>query len=119
MGDDSSAIGRQGRQGSGCLAVADPAVHSVIDEATGLTIAVRSGEAILDAALSQGIELAHGCRHGVCGACAVVVVEGLANVVPPDGIERNSLGRFRLPSNVRLACRAAVRGPVTIKPLAR
>lgn len=119
MRDEASAGGRPGEEEPGGVAVADPAAHAVTDQATGLVIAVRPGEAILDAALGQGIELAHGCRHGVCGACAVEIVEGGEHLVQPDGIERNSLGRFRLPGNVRLACRAAVRGPVIIRPKGR
>jgi ferredoxin len=90
--------------------------HAVSDEGSGATFDVRCGEAILDAALSQGVELAHGCRHGVCGACAVEIVEGLEHVLPADPIESNSIQRFRLRTGVRLACRACVRGPVRIRP---
>ena len=115
MGDDGRTDGKLGRAPGG-LAIEEPVAHPVADEGFGVTFDVRRGESILDAALGQGIELAHGCRHGVCGACAVEIVEGEENLVSPDDIERNSLGRFRLPANVRLACRAGVRGPVRIKP---
>ena len=89
---------------------------AVTDESTGATFGVAPGQVMLDAALDQGIALAHGCRNGVCGACAVEVLEGAENTERPDAIEANSLMRFRLPRGARLACRARVNGAVKIRP---
>ena len=89
---------------------------TVTDESTGATFGVAPGQVMLDAALDQGIALAHGCRNGVCGACAVEVLEGAENTERPDAIEANSLMRFRLPRGARLACRARVNGAVKIRP---
>jgi len=42
----------------------------------GKSFAVRRGELLLDAALSNGIELPHDCRAGHCGTCCVRLVSG-------------------------------------------
>ena len=85
--------------------------------ATGDTVLVRPGQPVLEAALGQGVELEHGCRVGVCGACAVVIVQGAENVDEPDPIESDSLERFQMPRRCRLACRLTCRGPLTLRPL--
>jgi ferredoxin len=88
--------------------------HAVIHEEGGAFL-VRDGQVVLDAALEQGCALDHGCRAGSCGACAVEVVNGLANVEAPDPIEADALDRFRLGSDVRLACRMRARGPLRLR----
>ena len=90
--------------------------HPAEDVSTGATFAVRPGQALLDGAFACGVDLAHGCRNGVCGACAIEIVEGLENATARDPIEENSAIRFSLPREVRLACRLHVRGPVKFKP---
>jgi NAD(P)H-flavin reductase/ferredoxin len=42
----------------------------------GDSFLARSGELLLDAALSNGIDLAHDCRAGHCGTCCVRLVSG-------------------------------------------
>jgi ferredoxin len=42
----------------------------------GQNFTARSGELLLDAALSNGIELPYDCRAGHCGTCCVRVVSG-------------------------------------------
>lgn len=42
----------------------------------GSSFAASRGDLLLDAALSNGIEIPHDCRSGYCGACEVRVVEG-------------------------------------------
>jgi CDP-4-dehydro-6-deoxyglucose reductase len=37
---------------------------------------VESGEAILDAALHQGVGLPYGCRNGACGSCVATLLAG-------------------------------------------
>ncbi len=43
---------------------------------SGHRFTVSSGEAILDAALRQGIGLPYGCRNGACGSCIATLVSG-------------------------------------------
>lgn len=42
----------------------------------GHSFAARRGEVLLDAALSNGIDLPHDCRAGHCGTCCVRLVSG-------------------------------------------
>lgn len=43
---------------------------------SGHQFEVDEGEAILDAAMRQNIELPYGCRGGACGACAGFIIKG-------------------------------------------
>ncbi len=43
---------------------------------TGHSFTVEPGEAVLTAALRQGLALSYSCRNGVCGSCKGLVVEG-------------------------------------------
>jgi len=43
---------------------------------TGETFGVRDGELILDAALRQGVAVAHSCRNGTCRTCLFQVQAG-------------------------------------------
>jgi len=40
------------------------------------SFAVQPGESVLDAALRQGVPLAHDCTFGGCGSCRVALLEG-------------------------------------------
>src|SRR3954470_11765152 len=42
----------------------------------GRSITARHGELLLDAALSNGIDLPYDCRAGHCGTCCVRLVSG-------------------------------------------
>src|SRR5687768_4584855 len=42
----------------------------------GSSFLARRGELLLDAALSNGIDLPHDCRAGHCGTCCVRLVSG-------------------------------------------
>ncbi len=42
----------------------------------GTTFSAKHGETLLDAALSNGIDLPHDCRAGHCGSCCVRLVSG-------------------------------------------
>ena len=93
------------------------AAHEIRHESLGESFTVEPGRPILDAGLEQGLDMDYGCRVGACGACAIEVVEGLENVESPDFIETDALTRYDLPPEVRLACRACVKGPVRIRSL--
>jgi CDP-4-dehydro-6-deoxyglucose reductase len=50
--------------------------YQVKIQASGHSFTVEKQEAVLDAALRQGIILPYGCRNGACGACMGIVLEG-------------------------------------------
>jgi CDP-4-dehydro-6-deoxyglucose reductase len=51
-------------------------MHSVTIQPSGQSIEVEEGEAILAAALRQGLVLPYGCRNGACGSCKGRIVSG-------------------------------------------
>ena len=74
-------------------------------------------ESLLDLALRDGVELRHACG-GICACitCHVVVEQGDANLSPMERDEEDRL--YRAPDytlHSRLACRAVVRGDVTVR----
>ncbi len=86
-------------------------------ESLGASFRAEAGRPLLDCGLEQGVDMDYGCRVGACGACAVEVIDGLENVEEPDFIERDALSRYELPGNVRLSCRACVKGPIILRSL--
>ena len=70
----------------------------------GITVA----EAIIAAKLPFGLPCG---GRGTCGGCAVKVITG--SLSPPDVVEQAKL--VRAPQGIRLACRARVTGPVTLR----
>ena len=79
----------------------------------------RHGEpgSLLDIALGHGVQLEHACGGaGVCGTCHVIVEAGGENLSDADEDELDTIDR--VPGNnlnSRLACRAVVRGDVTVR----
>ena len=74
-------------------------------------------ESLLDVALNQGVYLPHVCG-GICACvtCHVIVEQGDANLSPMEKDEEDQL--YRAPGytlHSRLACRAVVRGDVTVR----
>lgn len=71
---------------------------------------------LLDIALGHGVPIEHACGgNGVCGTCHVIVTAGMDNLSPPDDDEMDVIDRAPCGTlNSRLACRAVVRGDVTI-----
>lgn len=82
-------------------------------EPSGLTAWVVPGTSVLSAARSVGLLLNAPCGgRGICGGCAVKVLEGALQA--PGATELSGLSRA--PKGVRLACHALVEGPVRVKP---
>lgn len=82
-------------------------------EPAGLTAWVAPGTSVLSAARSVGLALNAPCGgRGICGGCAVKVLEGALQ--PPGATELSGLSRA--PKGVRLACHALIEGPVRVKP---
>lgn len=79
-----------------------------------VTVWVPAGITVLQAARAAGVLIAAPCGgRGVCGKCGVRVVEGELDA--PD--DQESLGLAVAPPTVRLACRARIRGPVSLRPV--
>ena len=51
-------------------------MHSVTIQPSGQRIEVEEGEAILAAALRQGLVLPYGCKNGACGTCKGKLASG-------------------------------------------
>lgn len=93
-----------------------------------LEFEVEENEIIFDALANQGEILPHGCLSGSCGACRTEICQGLENLAPPSPIEENTINSilehlkqtkgedYIKGRPLRLACRARVRGDISIKP---
>lgn len=44
---------------------------------SGRTIAVLSGQTILDALIDAGVNVSYACTEGVCGTCETKVIDGI------------------------------------------
>jgi CDP-4-dehydro-6-deoxyglucose reductase len=51
-------------------------MHSVMIQPSGQQFQVEDGEAVLAAALRQGLVLPYGCKNGACGTCKGKIVSG-------------------------------------------
>ncbi len=84
-------------------------------EPAGITVWVAPGTTVLDAARSAGVVIAAPCGgRGVCGACGVRVVSGALGVAD----EQELAGLERARPGTRLACRARIIGPASVRPIA-
>ena len=100
--------------------------HKVTFQPAGVTVEVnpanfplgRAGEpgSLLDVALACGVTIDHACGGvGVCGTCHVIVTQGQDNLSEADDDELDVVDQ--VPGNAlgsRLACRAVVKGNVTV-----
>ncbi len=72
-------------------------MHSVTIQPSGQQIEVEDGEAILAAALRQGLVLPYGCKNGACGTCKGKIVSGTVDygVYQPKALtdEEKSAGK--------------------------
>ena len=65
------------------------------------------------AQLYFGLAQLRNCRGGArCGTCRIRVLEGAENLSVPSPPERERMGESA--GDIRLACQANVRGPITI-----
>lgn len=90
---------------------------------------VNDGEILYDSLCDRGYELPHGCLSGSCGACRIEVLEGKEHLLAPGIIESNTIEalveefrtvhgeEFVKNKEIRLSCRAKVKGDVTIRPI--
>ncbi len=81
---------------------------------SGVTVWAEEGSTVLAAARSAGIVIPSPCGgRGVCGKCAVRVLDGVDS--PPEDLERRGLKLA--PPGMRLACLMRVSGPLTVRPM--
>jgi nitrite reductase (NADH) large subunit len=80
----------------------------------GKRVVAGVGRTLLDVIESSGMKIEAGCRMGMCGADPIAVTGGMENLSAIREDERSTLERLGLADNVRLACCAKVRGPVTV-----
>ena len=98
------------------------------------TYALADAPSIISAFENAGYNYPHGCRVGVCGACASQVLKGIENLPPKNWTEEERIAAFRqeealarengnqnndrlFAENVRLPCRTALTGDITLRPL--
>ncbi len=86
--------------------------YSVRIESTDHVFQVEEHEAILDAALDQGIALPYGCRGGGCGACRAKVLSG--EVAYPDNELPMGISQEEHEQGYVLLCQAEARSELVI-----
>ncbi|HBT47739.1 MAG TPA: ferredoxin [Peptococcaceae bacterium] len=85
----------------------------------GRRVPAREGQTLLSVAQEAGLSLGAGgvtapCGgRGLCGRCRVRVAEGLLS--PPTEAEKKALSPDELKEGYRLACQAALLGPVKVE----
>jgi adenylate cyclase len=92
-----------------------PDIHFLPDD---LTVGVRAGTSILNAAIDAGLPHAHACGgHARCSTCRVVIVEGLEQCGGRNAKEQSIAERLNCGPEIRLACQTEVSGDVTLRRL--
>lgn len=81
---------------------------------SGRAVEVPAGSTLLDAVLAAHLPIARACgADGLCGRCGVRVLAG-DGLDAADAAEAATRRRARLDPDLRLACRARVRGDVEV-----
>jgi ferredoxin len=92
-------------------------------------VEVEENQLLFDALDDKGVKLPHGCMAGSCGTCRVEVIEGAENLSDPSVVEADTITHihqtyketydedYLANMQVRLTCRAKIKGDVTIKVL--
>jgi len=81
------------------------------------TFEATSEETILEAALRQGLLLAHSCRNGACGTCKTRMVEGEVNyrVQPAALTVEDAASGYALPCQARARTAVALEcSPISV-----
>ncbi len=69
---------------------------------------IRDGTKLEPIAEAMGISF--GCHHGVCGACAVVVLEGMENLSAKTEEEED----FEVEDGQRMMCQCTINGGTVV-----
>lgn len=77
-----------------------------------VTVSVRAGDTVLDAALDNGIELPHECGGNcACTTCHIHILAGAEHLSEIEDVEADRLtSAENLASDSRLGCQAILRG---------
>ena len=79
------------------------------------SVRVDSGATLHDAVLRAGLPIASACgADGICGRCAVAIVEGAEHLPPESLSEADVKARNRVAAELRLACRVVPTDDVTV-----
>ena len=90
-------------------------MHKVTISATGESFYLPHDARLSDAAELQLAGLTFGCREGMCGICAIAVLDGYDRLSPLEQKESDLLEFLgRDPSRNRLACQCRLLGDVTL-----
>lgn len=91
-----------------------PRLNLVNFESHKISVVVKTGTDLLEAARRAGIGLASNCggQHD-CGECIVQVITGQAS--PPTAEEEQALSADQLRQGYRLACCARVQSPMRVQ----
>ena len=87
-------------------------------EGLGKTIRAGEGQTICEAAEANGIPINAECHVGICGSDPIEILKGAENLAaPPDDGESETLEDLcnLEPGKCRLACKARIKGPVTVR----
>ena len=91
-------------------------IYQVTVANTGATVACRSDQTILQAAVLTGIDFPFGCASGNCGSCISQLDSGTVFLLPRAD---SALNPSQVDSGKTLACRAQPRSDVSITWLGR
>ena len=81
-----------------------------------LVVEVEAGTSMQDIVDQSKASLPFGCRHGSCGTCRCLVIEGMANLNPLTNAESDLFESLTsIHPNERLGCQLIVNGDVKIQ----
>ena len=86
--------------------------HTVTIQSSGHAFTVNDGETVLAAALREGIVIAYGCRHGVCGTCKGQLLEGTVNY---GTYQEHAMSEAEKRAGMALFCQAQPLADLTIQ----
>ena len=86
--------------------------HTVTIQPSGHQFTVNDGETVLAAALREGIVIAYGCRHGVCGTCKGRLLEGTVNY---GTYQEHAMSEAEKRAGMALFCQAQPLADLTIQ----
>ena len=80
-----------------------------------VVVMVQPGTTLLAASVAANVDIATGCRRGMCGTDALRVTAAAGCLEPPAPHEQGTLDRMGLAAGHRLCCSARlIRGPVRV-----
>jgi ferredoxin len=82
---------------------------------SGRRLSVEAGTLLVDAAREAGLPVARACGgEALCARCGMRVLSGARNLDPETPEEAAAKRANRVDGELRLSCRARIRGPVEV-----